>query len=98
MGEKEYNPDEWLRALKEGNPTVRSQATYILRKIDTPEVVPALIEALSDDDFAVRRNAAKALGYKKAEQAVPELERLTEDRDPYLKKTALQAIKKIQSA
>ncbi len=98
MGYTDNNAEQWIRALKNGNPTVRSQATYILRKFEDPEVIPALIEALGDKDFAVRRNAAKTLGYKKAAAAVHELKKLTNDRDPYLKKTALQAIRKIESA
>jgi len=87
---------KWLSLLKDPNPTIRSHATYSLRKHSDPRVIPALIEALKDHEKSVRRNASKALGYKKAEEAIPALEELMNDADHYVRNDAVKAIRKIK--
>jgi len=67
-----------------------------LRKHSDPRVIPALIEALKDHEKSVRRNASKALGYKKAEEAIPALEELMNDADHYVRNDAVKAIRKIK--
>src|SRR5262245_27867614 len=54
----------WLRTLRAGDPQEREQAAHALGQLGpvSPEVLPALAEALGDECYIVRRNAAEALG------------------------------------
>ena len=90
--------ERWLNDLKDDNPTVRSFATYSLRKFDDPAATQALIDLLEDGNFTVIRNAAKALAYKKAAEAVPALEKALSAPDPYVRSAAREAIQKIKAA
>jgi HEAT repeat protein len=90
--------ERWLNDLKDDNPTVRSFATYSLRKYDDPAATQALIDLLGDGNFTVIRNAAKALAYKKAAEAVPALEKALAAPDPYVRSAAREAIQKIKAA
>jgi HEAT repeat protein len=61
--------------------------------------VPKLINLLtSDPENAVRRQAAIALGRIGDPAAIPALELAQHDRDPYLSRAALEAIKQITAA
>lgn len=94
-----YNTlERWLNDLKDNNPTVRSFATYSLRKFDDPAATQALIDLLQDHNLTVIRNAAKALAYKKAQEAVPALEKAMSAPDPYVRSAARDAIQKIRAA
>src|SRR5260370_33587372 len=54
----------WIHTVKEGDPAQRQHAAHVLGKIEpgSAGVVQALIIALRDDDYIVRKNAALALG------------------------------------
>jgi len=53
---------EVLKSLKEGDKTLRCNAATALGASTVPEVVPSLVEALSDKNEKVRAAAARSLG------------------------------------
>ena len=53
--------DELIDSLKEPNPIVRIEAAVTLGKVIDESAVEPLIEALSDENWEVRREAARAL-------------------------------------
>jgi HEAT repeat protein len=59
--------------------------------------VPALIQALGDSDWDVRRAAAEALGAIGDPQAVPALIKALRDRSEDVRHAARQAIQQIQT-
>jgi HEAT repeat protein len=67
------------------------------RKADAAQVVPALIEALKDDDGDVRHSAAIGLGSfgEQAKAAIPALQATLEDRDARVKSAAKTALARI---
>jgi HEAT repeat protein len=75
----------WTEQLKSPDSPTRLHAVYALRaRVKEPAaVVPALVEALMDDDTFIRRDAARALGRfgPKAQEAVPSLHHLLGDRN-----------------
>jgi HEAT repeat protein len=91
--------DHWLRQLKESDVVARRQAIRELgaRTADAERVVPALGEALRDENEYVRHDAATALGKfgADAEAAVPALTAALKDRDPSVRRAAEAALKKI---
>ena len=52
---------EVFSALKDEDPTVRSNAAWVLGEIQDPKAVEPLIEALKDENSWVRQSAAGAL-------------------------------------
>ena len=62
-----------------------------------PPAIPELTAALSDPDWAVRAEAAYALGYMgpRAWTAVPRLKRLRHDPDEHVRNAAVFALQKI---
>jgi HEAT repeat protein len=60
--------------------------------------VPALGDALGDSEWAVRRQAAIALGHigPDARPAIPALQKVSRDPDPLVRKAAQQALKQIR--
>jgi HEAT repeat protein len=81
-----------IQALKDEY--VREAVEEALGKIGVP-AVPALIEALKDDDEDVRRAAAGALGEIGDPQAVPALIEALKDDDEYVRRAAVGALGKI---
>src|ERR1700686_4163547 len=77
--------DELMADLKAGQERERIIAVRLLpeRKGNAAQVVPALIEALSDKVADVRWSAAIGLGYfgEQAKDAVPALQAAERDRD-----------------
>ncbi|MEM9538118.1 MAG: HEAT repeat domain-containing protein [Cyanobacteria bacterium P01_E01_bin.42] len=68
-------------------------------RVKEPEAIAVLIEALEDEDrrtpdggYALRRNAAKALGKLEAREAVPALVRCFKCEDFYVRESAAQAL------
>jgi hypothetical protein len=59
--------------------------------------VPALTEALRDENTYVRRDAAKVLGHfgADAKRAVPALVEMLHDKEPSVRKSAAETLKKI---
>ncbi len=58
---------------------IRAEAIHAMQKIKGIEFGDELIALLSDPAYNVRREAAKALGYKKIARAVPALEKALKD-------------------
>jgi HEAT repeat protein len=64
---------------------------------DAKDAIPALIEALKDNDVQVRRTVARALGKigPAAKSAVPALQKVTNDADRQVRDAATLALKRI---
>ncbi|HWS89930.1 MAG TPA: HEAT repeat domain-containing protein [Pyrinomonadaceae bacterium] len=79
---------------------VRRAAAVSLGRLGSREAVPVLVETLSNartpDD--VRREAARALGLIGDPAAVPALRSVLTHRDPYLSRTAFEALRKLDPA
>ncbi|MGC8880568.1 MAG: HEAT repeat domain-containing protein, partial [Anaerolineae bacterium] len=74
---------------------VRQAAARALGKIGDAAAVPALIEALRDEDEDVRQAAAEALGKIGDAAAVPALIEALRDEDMWVRRAAAEALGKI---
>jgi uncharacterized protein (TIGR03067 family) len=88
---------QWIAALKDSNPQVRTQSTTalsIIGKQDPDRVVPALQAALTDKDETVRQYAAHAIGaFKaKAKGAIPVLIKLLDDPGKHVRSQAARTL------
>jgi HEAT repeat protein len=92
----------WIDQLKAPDPGTRLKAVRTLpeRRGDAVQVIPALVEALKDEDVDVRRGAAYGLGTfgEQAKDAVPPLVASLRDREPAVRKAAGIALKQIDPA
>ncbi len=90
---------DWIAKLKSPEPLTRIQAVHTLleRKGEAEQVVPALIEALQDENVYVRRDAARALGSfgEQAKPAVPALQTAQRDREASVRSAAAVALERI---
>ncbi|MGB7443992.1 MAG: HEAT repeat domain-containing protein [Coleofasciculaceae cyanobacterium] len=88
-----------IRQLTDSDFRVRHDAADAVVKIGSP-AVPALIEALNDENKQVRWRAASALGDIGAEasSAVPTLIETLQDEDEYVRRIAAFSLGKIGSA
>ena len=87
-----------IASLKDRSSFVREQASRALGLIgeSARPAVPALIGLLEgDDDPAVHREAATALGSIGDRSAIPALERASQLPDPHLSRAAIEAIKEL---
>lgn len=82
------------RQLKSTDADIRAQAANALSRIRQPiaSAVPALLEALNDNDHNVRANAARALGVSKDAQAVEPLIALLGDKSEQVQVSAIRAL------
>jgi HEAT repeat protein len=91
--------DDWVQQLRGGDASQRLHAIRALenRGEEATVVVPALAEALRDDNAYVRRDAAVALGKigPGAGAAVPALLAARKDRERSVRKAAEEALGKI---
>ena len=95
------------RAAQDASQSVRRHATeglgligqLVSEDMDLSETVHILTDGLSDNHFAVRDNAARALAKlgTLAEPAIPALVRQLEDEDRYVRFHAALALKQIQT-
>jgi len=83
----------WQKGLGSEKESERTAAVAALTEIG-PEAVPALIEALEDEDKMARRNAAKALGRMGAgaKEAAPALLKALNDDDFDVRLNATEAL------
>jgi len=88
-----------LPLLKDSDPLVCANAAITLGFLheNPKDVVPALMENLTSDQWRIAGSAAKALGrfQDDASSAVPALLQLAESSDPNLRATAVEAVKQI---
>jgi HEAT repeat protein len=94
--------NDWTAQLKAQDPAKRLQAIRALqeRTTEAPIVVPALIEAMKDQNAHVRRDAAKALGKfgAEAKEAVPALSAKIRDPEPGVRKAVAMSLKQIDES
>jgi hypothetical protein len=87
--------------LKDKDPNVRWPAANLLGRCgDSQKALPALRQALQDDDFQVRIQALRALGWlgPDALAAVPDLTELLRDPDALIRAHAERALWNIHTA
>src|SRR5207302_5491668 len=86
----------WLRTLRSGDERSRENAAHALGQIgpESPDVLPALAQALGDEDYIVRKNAAVALGRigPAARDTAPALIRALKDAEPMVRRPAARAL------
>ena len=91
--------DDWLAHLKGPDPAHRRQAIRELgsRAGEAERVVPALTEALRDDNPYVRRDAATTLAKfgDGAKTAVPALKEALKDKDQNVRLSAAATLRKV---
>jgi len=84
---------ELVRYLADGDPLIRERAALALARIQDPETVPVLAEALSDESASVRRMAAFALGQSGSSSAEQHLiRRLHIEKDPDVRGALIDAL------
>ncbi len=81
-----------MKALKEAEPVIRSEAAFVLGRIGRKEAVAPLIEALSDADARVRTNAAYALGELSDPKSMAPLIKALSDADALVRANACFAL------
>ncbi|MDB5386770.1 MAG: Tetratricopeptide 2 repeat protein [Planctomycetaceae bacterium] len=86
--------------LSNKDANVRWLATFIMGEAlpKSPDAVQALTEALHDSDHRIRTGAAFALGGlgRDAQAALPELQQLSDDKHPEVRKSVQDAIREIE--
>jgi HEAT repeat protein len=91
--------DDWARQLKDPDVVKRRQAIRELsaKTSDSAKVVPALTEALKDENGYVRHDAAIALGKfaREAKSSVPALIQAMSDSEANVRIAAKTSLKKI---
>ncbi|HNS25592.1 MAG TPA: HEAT repeat domain-containing protein [Methanobacteriaceae archaeon] len=89
--------DALIQALEEDpDEEVRWKAVWVLGEIGNIQVTEALIKALKDNDWTVRRHAANSLGMIGDEEAVPSIIKALNDRDWHVRKYAAVALGKMK--
>jgi HEAT repeat protein len=93
--------ETWLEQLKDADVVKRRQAVRELagRPADADRVIPALMEALGDDNGYVRHDAALALGKfgADASEAVPILVAALRDKTTNVRVAAERSLKRIDA-
>ena len=77
---------------------MRRAAAEALGNIGDPPALPALLQALQDEDGGVRRAAAEALGNIGDPQALPALTQALQDKDGWVRRAAVKALKQLLPA
>ena len=93
-----FKPTEyWLRQIKDGDVVARRDAIRELAGRDPERAVPALAEALQDENHYVRRDAAIALGKfgPAAAASAPALAKARKDKEKSVRAAAEAALKRI---
>lgn len=99
-GHENVSTQAMIAHLSDKDANVRWLATFIMGESlpRTPEAVHALTLALRDSDHRIRTGAAFALGGlgRDAQAALPELQQLSDDKNPEVRKSVQEAIHEIQ--
>ena len=80
-----------IRALKDENSIVREIAAGSLIKVGRPAIAP-LIQALNENEWILRSEAAKILGGLEAHEAIPSLIALLKDEVEAVRRSAAMAL------
>jgi hypothetical protein len=98
-GKKEKTTAELVGDLKGSQDKDRVSAARLLpqRRGEGAAAIPALIEALKDKDYAVRRSAALGLGSfgEQAKDAIPALQAARNDPDARVREAVAKALSRI---
>lgn len=86
-----------IETLKHGDEDVRAVAALAFGIAPNESAVPPLIEALSDPEPMVTRNAVYSLGIIGDKKALPALEKMLNSNDEEIVKAAQEAIARIKS-
>jgi hypothetical protein len=70
-----------IEMTKNNDEIIRAESIHAMKKLKNVEFGDELIALLNDSADNVRRNAAKAIGYKKIARAVPNLEKAIQDSE-----------------
>ncbi len=92
----ERTREQLLRHAREGPTKTRAAALQALGKLQDPQALPALTQALQDKDPSVRRAAALALGELQDPQALPALLHALRDEDAFVREAAARALGKLK--
>jgi HEAT repeat protein len=91
----------WLHTLRAGGPAARAHAAHVLGEggVQAPGIVPALAEALNDENYIVRRNAAASLArFGPQSDAVAALLGALEDSEPLVRQEAARSLAQVRPA
>jgi HEAT repeat protein len=94
--EAENAVDVLLMALRYDDMFLRMAITGALISIGQP-AVPGLVKALFDQNRAVRRASAMALGKIGNKRAIPPLQVALKDSDPGVRKLSAQALERLEA-
>jgi hypothetical protein len=76
--------------LEDRDPYIRRYAVEYYSQLGGKEATERLVQALDDGDESVRFEAMAALGERLEPSLLPRIEGLLEDRDPYIRRYALE--------
>lgn len=85
-----------LKLLLDADPQVRERAAWTLDQLENPAAIPALIDALYDDEFGVRSNAGWALVHLGEQVVAQVIEVLQADYEP-ARQMAYQVLVRMES-
>lgn len=88
----------WAKTLKARDPQLRVRAASALGATRSEAAVPALLEALKDENADLRLAAIEALGRigREARGSIPALSEALTDTDPRIRSEAARALEKIK--
>lgn len=89
--------DAMTGALAAEDAGMRADAAHALGMMESPDAVPALVQALGDPEVRVRRQVAWALGMIESDEAVPGLLAALEDEDDDVRAQAVWSLGMIES-
>jgi LCP family protein required for cell wall assembly len=83
---------ELMAASRHRDPNIRHAAIAALLRVQSPDVLPLLLEWLHDSDLRVRRAAIWTAGKMRLEQAIPVLVEALHDPDENVRRSAAWAL------
>ncbi len=82
-----------IQSFRQGEPlTHRDEAMQLLAASSSPNVLPALMGALKDDDPFVRAGAVQVLGMRHEKSAIPDLINATRDPKAQVRREAVRSL------
>jgi HEAT repeat protein/ATP/ADP translocase len=87
-----------IQGLRDSDPSVRRVSAEIVGHLPTPEAATALVDALTDDDSAVKVAALKGLTGFHASSALLEIATCLSDPEPEVRLTAIDSLGQLASS